>query len=137
MRLTKTRIAIASAATLLIAGAAAAHHSTAMFVWGKEVKLPATATVDRWEWTNPHTFLYVTVAMPSGPEKWAFEGMSPNYLGRIGWSKRTLNAGEKVSLTYYALKDPRKGGFVVTVTLPNGQVMRQFGNPGDDPSKIQ
>jgi hypothetical protein len=134
MRLTKTRIAIAATTALLIAGAAVAHHSTAMFVWGKEVKLPVTATVDRWEWTNPHTFLYVTTA---NGEKWAFEGMSPNYLGRIGWSKRTLAPGEKVALTYYALKDPRHGGFVVSVTLPNGQTLKQFGQPGDDPSKIQ
>ena len=135
MRLTKIRLAIASAATLLVAGGAVAHHSTAMFAWGKEVKLPATATVERWEWTNPHTFLYVTVPGAGGEEHWAFEGMSPNHLGRIGWSKRTLTPGQKISLTYYALKDPRKGGFVVSVTLPGGQTLKQFASPADDPSK--
>jgi hypothetical protein len=122
------------AMALLPAGIAQAHHSTAMFSWGQEVKI-ASATVERWEWTNPHTFLYVTVPTPGGPEHWAFEGMSPNHLGRTGWTKRTLAAGDKIALTYYPLKDGRKGGFDVTITLPNGQTMKQLGSPADDPSK--
>lgn len=131
-----TRLTIACAAGLLAAGVAVAHHSTAMFSWGKEVKI-ATATVERWDWTNPHTFLYVTVPTANGAEHWAFEGMSPNHLGRIGWSKRTLNAGDKISLVYYPLKDGRKGGFDVAVTLPNGQTLKQLSSPTDDPSKAQ
>lgn len=129
MRITFTRLAVAGAA-FLTAGAAVAHHSTAMFAWGKEVKI-ASATVERWEWTNPHTFLWVKV----GDEEWAFEGMSPNHLGRIGWSKRTLQAGDKISMVYYPLKDGRKGGFDVAVTLPNGQTLKQLSSPTDDPSK--
>ena len=132
----RSRVLAAAAligAATLGAGLAQAHHSTAMFYWGKEVKV-ASATVDRWDWTNPHTFLYVTTA--SG-EKWAFEGMSPNHLGRSGWSKRTLNPGDKISLIYYPLKDGRKGGFDVEVTLPNGQSMRQLNSPADDPSKAR
>ena len=136
MRLTKTRFIVASAAALLTAGAAVAHHSTAMFYWGKEVKV-AQATVERWEWTNPHTFLYVTIPGASGPEHWAFEGMSPNHLGRIGWSKRTLKPGDKIAMSYYPLKDDRKGGFDVTVTFPDGKTLKQLASPTDDPSKTQ
>jgi len=128
------------AAAALIAAAplafqvASAHHSTAMFYWGKNVKI-ASAVVERWDWTNPHTFLYVTVPTPNGPEHWAFEGMSPNHLGRTGWTKHTLKPGDKISLVYYPLKDGRKGGFDVEVTLPNGQTMKQLSSPTDDPSK--
>jgi len=114
---------------------AAAHHSTAMFNWGKEIPM-ANATVERWDWTNPHTFLYVTVpGRTGGTERWAFEGMSPNHLGRTGWTKRSLKPGDKIKLTYYSLKDGRKGGFNVSVTLPNGQTLRQLSSPTDDPSK--
>jgi hypothetical protein len=112
---------------------ALAHHSTAMFAWGKEVKIPV-AIVERWEWTNPHTFLYVTT--PNG-EHWAFEGMSPSHLGRSGWGKRTLSVGDKISLVYYPLKDGRKGGFNVAVTLPTGQVLRQLSGPAEDLSKAR
>ena len=120
MRFTLTRFAVAGAA-ILTAGAALAHHSTAMFSWGKEVKI-ASATVEPWEWTNPHTFLYVTV----GSEHWAFEGMSPNHLSRAGWSRRSLAAGDKIDLTYYALRDGRRGGFNVRVFKEDGTRMSQL-----------
>lgn len=118
----------------LIATAAVAHHSTAMFEWGKEVTIPV-AIVQRWDWTNPHTFLYVDVPNKAGgKDTWAFEGMSPNHLGRNGWSKRTVKAGDKIALSYYPLKDGRKGGFDVSITLPNGQTIRQLARPGDNPA---
>lgn len=124
---------LAALATLTLP--ATAHHSTAMFHWGKEVGM-ANATVERWEWTNPHTFLYVQVPTAGGgTERWAFEGMSPNHLTRTGWSKRTLKPGDKIKLTYYSLKDGRKGGFNVSITLPNGETLRQLGSPSDSPAK--
>jgi hypothetical protein len=129
-RTSKAILATVGAAAIA-GGAAEAHHSTAMFAWGKEVTIPV-ATVEKWEWTNPHTFLYVTT--PDG-QHWAFEGMSPSHLARSGWSKRTVNAGDKIGLVYYPLKDGRKGGFDIVVMLPNGQKMFQLHGPQDDPSK--
>lgn len=103
-----------------------AHHSTAMFEWGKEVTI-SNATVERWDWTNPHTFLYVTVPKAGGgTDRWAFEGMSPSHLARSGWSKRSLKAGDKINLSYFPLRDGRKGGFNISVTLPDGSTIRQL-----------
>jgi len=94
------------------------------------------ATFERWDWTNPHTFLYVTIPGKGGAvEHWAFEGMSPNHLGRIGWSKRTLKPGDKIDLGYYSLKDGRKGGFNVSVKLPDGKAIRQLESPTTRPDK--
>ena len=115
-----------TAAAMALSSPVSAHHSTAMFDWGKSVEIPS-ATVDSWEWTNPHTFLYVNVPNASGgTDRWAFEGMSPSHLARAGWSRKSLEPGEKISMTYYALKDGRKGGFVVTVTPPDGKKMNQL-----------
>lgn len=126
---------LGSASLALLAIPAPAHHSTAMFNWGKEVPMNG-ATVERWDWTNPHTFLYVTVPGKNGAvERWAFEGMSPNHLGRTGWSKRTLKPDDKIDLTYYSLKDGRKGGFNVSVKLPDGSVMRQLESPTTRPDR--
>ncbi len=103
-----------------------AHHSTAMFEWGNEASLK-NVRVDRWEWTNPHTFLYVSATDEKGQRvRWAFEGMSPNHLVRAGWSKRSLKPGDEVDLTYYPLRDNRNGGFNVTVTLPGGAKLQQL-----------
>ena len=121
------RSAIAAAAlAVAIAAPVAAHHSTAMFEWGQAKPL-TNLTVERWEWTNPHTFLYVR---DDAGNRWAFEGMSPNHLVRYGWSKRSLEPGEKVDITYYPLRDGRRGGFNVTVSKPDGSSLNQFGQAG-------
>ncbi|GAA0266314.1 hypothetical protein GCM10009127_02240 [Alteraurantiacibacter aestuarii] len=116
--------ALAGAASLSVPSSA--HHSTAMFTWGQESTM-TNMTVERWEWTNPHTFLYARDAQGT---RWAFEGMSPNHLVRYGWSRRSLQPGEKVNLTYYPLRDGRNGGFNVTVTKPDGSRLFQFGDRG-------
>lgn len=117
---------MAGAALASLMTSVSAHHSTAMFAWGTEVEMK-NATVERWEWTNPHTFLYVSVPKAGGgTERWAFEGMSPSSLARAGWSKNSLKPGDKVDLGYYALKDDRKGGFNVAVTFPDGRTIRQL-----------
>lgn len=126
---------MAATGLALVAIPAPAHHSTAMFNWGKAVEMKG-AIVERWDWTNPHTFLYVEVKGANGEaEHWAFEGMSPNHLGRNGWSKRTLKPGDKIDLTYYSLKDGRKGGFNVTIKLADGSVKKQLESPTVRPDR--
>ena len=119
-----TRLAIAAALAMTAAAAipAAAHHSTAMFEWGTSTSM-SNVTVERWVWTNPHTFLYVRDAQGN---RWAFEGLSPSHLSRSGWSKRSLTPGETVDLTYYKLRDGRRGGFNVTVTRSSGAKLNQL-----------
>ena len=62
--------------------------------------------------------------------RYALEGMSPNHLVRYGWSRRSLQPGQVITLTYYPLRDGRNGGFNVTVTLPDGTSLNQFGERG-------
>jgi hypothetical protein len=98
---------------------AMAHHSTAMFDFTKTVTLEGT--IKDFQWTNPHTWTVVTVTgKPGVAGEYGLEGMSPNYLARNGWTKRTLKSGDKVKLAVHPLKDGRKGGFMVSVTLPDG-----------------
>ena len=125
MKSLSPRFALA-ALVVAVAAPVAAHHSTAMFEWGA-AKPMKNMTVEKWEWTNPHTFLY---ARDEAGKRWAFEGMSPNHLVRYGWSKRSLQPGEKIDLTYYPLRDGRRGGFNVTVTKPDGSALNQFGEAG-------
>jgi hypothetical protein len=116
---------VSSAALLLtvLGGATAnAHHSTAMFDFAKTVEL--TATVKDFAWTNPHTWTVVTAegnAKVAG--EYGLEGMSPNYLARNGWTKRSLKPGDKVVVQVHPLKDGRKGGFMVSAKLADGTVL--------------
>ncbi len=109
------------------AGSASAHHSTAMFDMQHTVKV--TGTVTQFDWTNPHTFIWMDVLNNGATEHWSVEGMSPNYLSRNGWTRHTLKAGDKVDMEVHLLKDGRKGGFCATVTLPDGKTLRNLPGP--------
>ena len=119
---------LALAAAGLAAAPAMAHHSFAMFDFQSDKTI--TGTVVQFDWTNPHTFIFLEA--PTGPngasERWGLEGMSPNYLGRRGWTKRTLQPGDKVSVTIYPLKDGLKGGMFLRCKLADGTEKVMFGN---------
>jgi len=120
-------IALAGVLTGAVAPARA-HHSFAMFDFTKEVTL--TGTISKFDWTNPHTFVWIDVVNSEGKvETWAAEGQSPNYLGRRGWSKDTIKPGDKVTLVLNPLRDGRTGGMFRNMTLPGGKVIDQRGTP--------
>jgi hypothetical protein len=125
---------IAAAALLgTVSGAAMAHHSYAMFDMKDTVTL--TGTIREFQWTNPHSWIWIDVPNSAGgTDQWGIEGMSPNYLSRRGWSKHTLSPGDKVSMLIHPVKESQHGGSFVSVTLANGTVMRQSGEPPPDAS---
>ena len=123
---TRIRVALAAALLSACAGAAFAHHSFSMF--DMQTTKTLNGTVKQFEWTNPHTWLWIMVANDKGEmEQWGIEGMSPNYLGRRGWSKNTLKAGDKIKVDIHPLKNGEHGGTFLNVTLPDGKVLKMFG----------
>jgi len=127
------RRAALAAAVVAIALPANAHHSTAMFDFTKTVELKGT--IKEFQWTNPHTWTKVDVQGGTAVVEYGLEGMSPNYLSRNGWSKRTLKTGDKVTLQVHPLKDGRPGGFMVSAKLPDGTVVYNLPRrPDADPA---
>jgi hypothetical protein len=58
-----------------------------------------SGVVARFEWTNPHSFLYLDIETPAGTiERWTIEGRSPNQLRRGGWSPATITPGAMVTV---------------------------------------
>ncbi len=118
-----TGLAALAALTVAAATPAAAHHSTAMFEWGNET--PMAGTVEAVEWTQPHIWIWFQVPNKTGGlDRWGIEGMSPSYLSRVGWTKRTLNPGDKITMGIYKLKDGRNGGFIASAKFSDGHVVR-------------
>jgi hypothetical protein len=116
------RTLIAGTALAFAADGAVAHHSTAMFDMQHTVTIKGTIT--QFDWTNPHTFIFMDVTSSSGElQHWGIEGMSPNYLDRNGWTRHTLKPGDKIDMEIHPLKDGRKGGFCAWVTFPDGKIM--------------
>lgn len=108
-----------------------AHHSFDMFDMTKRITI--TGTIKDFQWTNPHTWTWIDVSNDKGGvDTWGIEGMSPNFLGRRGWTKHTLSPGDKVSITIYPLKGGKLGGTFLHCILPDGKEMVMFDVP---PSK--
>lgn len=111
----------ALAATMLMSTTASAHHSFAMFDRNKEVELK-NATVVKWEWTNPHTWLYITVPNgTSNPDKYSIEGGNPGMLRRTGFGVGTFKPGDKVTVFMMPLLNGQKGGAMTAVVTANGK----------------
>jgi hypothetical protein len=115
----------AALATALISGAGAvvsAHHSFAVFDLMAQKSI--VGTVKKVDWTNPHVWIWVDVPdATGGSETYGFEGMSPNFLARRGWSRTTLQTGMKVTVQYRPLKDGKPGGMLVSAKLPTGLLL--------------
>ena len=82
---------------------AMAHHSTAMYDMANPVTVSGTVT--RFEWTNPHAFVYVNVKDDAGKTvEWEVEMMSLNHLRGYGWTHSTVKPGDPITCTGGAAK---------------------------------
>jgi hypothetical protein len=107
-----------------------AHHSFAMFDKSKEVVLK-DAVVKDWQWTSPHTWLYVLV--PNGtknPDKISVEGGNPGLMRREGFAKGSMAPGDKITIYMAPLRSGAKGGSLNAVVLPNGKMLGERMKPG-------
>jgi hypothetical protein len=126
-------------AMLIAAGPQAfAHHSFAMFDSSKETSVQGT--VKEFQWTNPHSFIELTTPNDAGgTDLWSVELNSPNNLKRQGWRSTSIKPGDKVTLKFNPLRDGRRGGLFINVTLPDGTVLgdptRRGAPPNAPPAK--
>lgn len=111
---------------------AAPHHGFAVFDTSSQKTI--TGTVREFQWTNPHTWVWLDVPNgKGGVDTYGFEGMSPNYLERRGWSRKTLKPGDTITVTYFPLKNGDKGGSFLIGKRPNGEELRMFlSSPTED-----
>jgi hypothetical protein len=100
---------LAGAAVVLMAGAAHAHHSIAMYDRDHPVEL--VGTVQDFSFTSPHTFIRLEVKQKDAPPvTWVLEGNSPNSLVWDGWSSKTLKPGDEVRVKIEPLRSGAPGG---------------------------
>ena len=88
----------ATVVLLTIVVGASAHHSTAMYDSQNPVTI--TGVVKKFDWTNPHAFIFVEVKGADGKVvEWEVEMMSLNHLRSYGWTSKTVKAGDVISCT--------------------------------------
>jgi Family of unknown function (DUF6152) len=113
---------VLSAAVLLCAGAAHAHHSNVAYEVTKVITV--TGVVKEFRWVNPHTWLYLSVDDGKGGKvEWAAEGRAPGVLLRAGWTRSSLKAGETVTVDMSPAKDGTPTAIIARVTKADGAIL--------------
>jgi hypothetical protein len=111
----------AAAALLLATMRIPAHHAFAA-EYDENKPVTVSGTVMRFEWTNPHAWMYVDGKDESNKAtSWSFEMGSPNGLLHRGWRRMELKKGDQVTVEGYCAKDGRNVANARTVTMPNGR----------------
>ena len=131
----KTRLFVLAAFGALLAFnvPAVAHHSfAAEFDASKPVTV--SGAVDKMDWVNPHSWIYVDVKETDGTVvTWRFEMGPPNALLRMGWRKDSIPPGTAVKIEGYRAKSGEPVANAKTVTLPDG---RELFSGGSAPSGL-
>lgn len=120
--------AAAAAAALGLARTASAHHSFALFDHVNRVTV--TGTVTKFDWSNPHVYMYLDVPAGATVKHYTVECASPNVLTRVGWKWNDVKQGDKVTVLLNPFKSGQLGGMLETATLADGRKLSDGNPPG-------
>ena len=108
---------------VMMTASTSAHHSTAMYDTQNPVTI--TGAVKKFEWTNPHAFVYLEVKDAEGKVvEWEVEMMSLNHLRSYGWTSRTVKTGEMISATGAPARSGAPSMIANRMKLPDGREIR-------------
>jgi len=117
---------------VLTSASLAAHHGNASFDTSKQVTLKGTVT--EWIWANPHCFLKIDAMDDTGAVRnWALETQNPIGMTQRGWSRKSFNVGDQVTVVLEAVKNGAPIGRIVKITLPNGSTLSAGTLPNTPP----
>ena len=114
-----TCLPLAASVALCTQQPVSAHHSFAMYDSGRQITIEGV--VKELQWTNPHVWIQVMVPNTAGgQDEWSVECTSVNFMIRRGFSKHTIKAGDKISVSLSPLKDGAHGGSFKGINSLNG-----------------
>ncbi len=109
-----------------------AHHGRGNTYNSNEI-VTLQGIVTELAWRNPHVVLYVDVTNENGQvENWGLESMNVSSLGRRGYSRNTLRAGQEVTAKFNPAYSGAPRGVIRTIIMADGTEVLQFGGPIDD-----
>jgi hypothetical protein len=88
----------------VLASPAIAHHGFGAY-WNDDTMITIQGTVTKFDWMNPHAYLYLDVKDSAGKnENWAIELYDPGKLTRAGLAKDSLKMGDVVTVLGFPAK---------------------------------
>lgn len=114
-------LTIALAAAACLTGHASAHHSTAEFDYAKLYVI--RGVVKEFQWTNPHAWVRVLVPSTAGEmQEWGFELGAPVINVRMGWTDKSVAAGDQVTVLFCPSRVPARGT-LLQIIMPDGRIL--------------
>ena len=128
-------VALAVVILLTAARSASAHHAfAAEFDANRRVILRGSVT--KLEWQNPHAHLALSVQDASGKTSiWDLELASPNTLQREGWTRKTVQVGDMVTVNGYLARDGANLAHARDVRLSDGRHVFAGAAPDNEPPR--
>ena len=122
MRLSLAAVAIAG----LAVASASAHHSHGNYA---ETFTDIEGVVKELHLLTPHSWVYIEVKSGSGaPQVWALEATSRAGLEKIGVTRDSLKAGDRVKVRCHPLRDKTNGCLLGFLKSADGSVKDWDGN---------
>jgi hypothetical protein len=111
------------AALLVMVATASAHHSPAAFDLAAQITIQGK--VSRFDWTNPHVYIYVTTTGAAGETtEWMIETDGTSLLTRSGWRRETLPIGSLVTVRANPDRNAaRHHAILISLALESGAVL--------------
>ena len=106
-----------------LAPAATAHHSYAAEFDSKNPQTIEGVVKEVW-FKNPHIRYYIAVVGEDGKEVvWDARGLSPVKLVRQGWTRKTIQAGDRIKLHGHVGHTNKTIMSILEITLEDGTVL--------------
>jgi hypothetical protein len=105
---------------LLTTAPLGAHHGAAAYELGTPTTLEATVTA--FDWRNPHALIHFTA---NGAE-WTAETAGLIILNRAGWTRNSLEPGDRVTVTGFAAKNGSPSMILQRVAFADGRELTTF-----------
>ena len=110
-----------------------AHHSPSIYDLTSEISISGVVT--RYEWSNPHAYIFVTATEADGNQRtWEVEGSALSMMRRRGWSSTTLSAGDVVTISGNPGRDEAAIIRLRELRMEDGAVVRNQEGLFDSPS---
>lgn len=117
--------ASATAAAVLAAhvcAPASGHHSTSAF--DTETELAVEGVLIRYEWANPHVYLWLEERTEAGETTvWEVEGSPPAFLARQGLTEDALPVGARVTINGHPSRDAARRAMLMDTLTTDGAVV--------------
>lgn len=104
-----TVVWIACVSAVFFSPATTAHHSTANY--DHSTKVLVEGTVTSFQWTNPHSWVFLSVPTDTGDEEeWAIECGSISQLLQNNWTREKVLPGDHVRIVAWIARDGTRRG---------------------------